>query len=283
MGERVKDPKFLLITGMSGAGRSSTLDILEDMGFEAVDNLPVALLSDFMEMKKTKKRPVAVGVDIRTRGFNAEKLVKLVKKYAGHVVFLECQKQTLQNRYSATRRRHPLAVDKSASVGISEEINLLAGLMKKADFLIDTTGFTLADLREKIISTFDLATKAQTTFQVVSFSFKKGLPAQADYVFDVRFLKNPHYVKKLKPKNGRDKAVQTYIASDPAFDMFFDNVTRLVEPLLPLHEKEGKNYVTFAFGCTGGKHRSVFLAEKFKVWLKKHKITVTLAHRDVAS
>jgi len=273
--------RILIVTGMSGAGKSSVLNTLEDLGYEVVDNLPLSLMEAFLKQTPSQTGLVAVGIDSRTRDFDADVLLKTLKPYKGKILFLDCSDDELQNRFSATRRRHPLAKDEQAIEGIRAEREMLVGLKEHADYVIETTQFDSVDLRNSLLADFDPDITKRTVYTVMSFSFAKGVPPQADFVFDVRFLKNPFYDEDLKEKDGRDKAVQAYIQKDPDFEKFFTQVTEMVDPLLPRFKQEGKNYVTFAFGCTGGQHRSVFLAESFHQWLNKVKPNAKLLHRDV--
>ena len=278
--------QVVLVTGLSGAGRTSALKILEDQGFEAVDNLPMGLLPALLAPRGGTTR-LAIGVDSRTRGFTAD---RLTDEIAGlrkrqdidlRIAFLECDDEVLIRRFTETRRRHPLATDRPVADGIAIERTMLRPLRDQADAVIDTTSSSLAAFRENLIASLDLHADRPMTVTVVSFAFRNGLPREADLVFDVRFLANPHYVEALRPQDGRDPDVGTFIAEDPAFGSFLDRLTGMIGPLLPRYESEGKSYLTVAVGCTGGKHRSVYVAERLVAWLKSVGTPVTLRHRDL--
>lgn len=277
-----------LVTGMSGAGRSTALRALEDIGFEAVDNLPLRVLPVVTRLSRAISQPLALGVDIRTRGFSADALLETlerIRQRSGHetrLIFLDCDDDVLARRFTETRRRHPLAMDLPVADGIAIERRTIGRLRDSADEVIDTSLLPPADLKRLVQI---LATEAGETtslsINVVSFSYRRGLPREADLVFDVRFLRNPYYDPVLRPMDGRNAAVGAYIAEDPEFQPFFNHVTQLLAPLLPRYQAEGKSYLTIAFGCTGGKHRSVHLTERLTGWLKDTGWTASLHHRDV--
>jgi len=275
----------VVITGMSGAGRSSALKNLEDLGFEAVDNLPLSLLASVIEGAGELVRPLAIGVDSRTRGFAVEGLAELIHGFraAGGspplLVFLDCDDDVLARRFTETRRRHPLAMDRPVVDGIALERVLLDPLRQKADWVLDTSNLIPAQLRALLAGRFGTVGEGGLTVAVVSFSYKEGLPREADLVFDARFLRNPYYQLDLRPLDGRDPAVQDYVAADPAFPGFIEGLQRLLEPLLPRYQAEGKSYLTVAVGCTGGQHRSVFIVELLGRWLAGLGARVTIAHR----
>ncbi|WP_282604425.1 RNase adapter RapZ [Pelagibius sp. Alg239-R121] len=276
----------VLITGLSGAGRSSALSVLEDVGYEAIDNLPLNLLETMID-EGSAERAVAVGVDIRTRNFAVEPFLQQLDKLERRqdldlkLVFLDCDDEVLSRRFTETRRRHPLAQDRPLHDGIVAERRLVFPLRSRADHVIDTSSLTLGGLRQQIIGQLGLSEASGMAIFVTSFSYRLGLPREADLVFDVRFLTNPHYVPDLRPQSGRDKAVVDYIAADSAFQPFFKELTAMLKPLLPRYESEGKSYLTIAFGCTGGRHRSVALAERLSDWLTDHWGNVSLMHRDI--
>ncbi len=279
--------RILLITGMSGAGKSAALKALEDSGYEAVDNLPLSLLSSLVTPAAGKGRPLAIGIDIRTRDFGVELLLQEIDELIRNaelevlLLFLDCDDEVLRRRYSETRRRHPLAVDRPVTDGIRHERRLLSALRDRADQVIDTTNVTLNDLRRQLHGQFSLDEGTRFALFVMSFSYRRGLPREADLVFDVRFLDNPHYEEKLRPLTGLDDAVGAFIAADPGYDSFFDSLTNLLGPLLPRFSSEGKSYLTIAVGCTGGRHRSVFIAEQLAAWLRGLGPRVNVAHRDL--
>jgi len=275
---------LILVTGLSGAGRSTALKALEDLGYEAVDNLPLALLN----VPSGFDRPMAIGIDFRTRGFSAEAALERVARLRAEpgikltVLFLICSDEVLQRRFTETRRRHPLAQDRPVADGIRRERELLGPLAAEADLTVDSTDLAIPDLKRLMHGHFALDRKPGLAVSVMSFSYRQGLPREADLVFDVRFLANPHYVDSLRPLTGRDGPVGAYIEADPAFARFHLDLTHLLLPLLPGYEREGKSYLTLAVGCTGGKHRSVFVAERLAAWLGQQGRPVVLRHRDLA-
>ena len=295
-GQRKSESKrreVLLVTGMSGAGKTSALKALEDLGYEAVDNLPLSLLDSLVFPRQRSlespdlSRPIAIGIDIRTRDFGTETFsrelddLRTEEEIEVRVLFLDCDDDELRRRYAETRHRHPLAVDRPVEDGIAHERRLLAGIRDSADVVIDTGGQSLGDLKRLLDGHFGLKDRPGLSVFVTSFSFRRGLPREADLVFDVRFLDNPHYDSSLRPLTGRDSRVGDFIAKDPGFAAFFENLCRLLEPLLPRYAEEGKSYLTIAVGCTGGRHRSVFTAEKLAKWLEKKGLIITLFHREL--
>lgn len=290
---RTVDPRrpFVVVTGMSGAGRATALRALEDFGYVAVDNLPLPLLSDLMHSTAGSADriapPLAFGIDTRTYGFNAHELARAVGELRTRtdlrprLLYLDCDTDTLQRRYTESRRPHPLAPDRPVADGIADERRMIGRLRDAADEAIDTSNLTPHQFKQMLLGLFGLGAKAGMRIAVMSFSFRRGLPREADLVFDVRFLKNPHYVPELKPLTGRDKAVADYVATDPDFSPFMDRLEGMVGPLLPRFDAEGKSYLTIAVGCTGGRHRSVAVAERLADWLRDAGRSVTLSHRDV--
>ena len=283
-GKDTQDFSVVLVTGMSGAGKTTALKALEDNGFEVIDNLPVALLPSLFSQKNAEK-PLAVGIDMRTRDFDAQKIYDMFKELkmsAGlneQIVFLDCSDEKLLKRFTETRRAHPLAKNKSIAEGITEERSRLELLRTNADFIVDTTRMRAAELSRYIEKNVVGAMSRKTVVTVCSFSYRDGVPAQADLVFDVRFLRNPHYDLVLRPLTGKDAAVADYIRQDKDFGAFFTKITDLLSLLLPRYVEEGKSYLTIAIGCTGGKHRSVFTAESLYAWLLEKKMyTVVLEH-----
>jgi UPF0042 nucleotide-binding protein len=276
----------VLVTGMSGAGRSVALKFFEDLGYEAVDNLPLAMLGMLTRGVDTS-RPVALGVDTRTRGFSADMLLKLVRaiktrmEERAALLFLDCDDDVLIRRFKETRRRHPLALDRPVSDGIRIERALLSPLRDAADLVIDTSVLMPSELRRLLAGRFGLDAAGELTVTVISFAYRQGVPREADLVFDTRFLRNPHHDESLKPYDGRDRAVAAYIEADADFARFFEDLTRLVGPLLPRFLGEGKSYLTIAIGCTGGRHRSVFVAERLAAWLGAQGFKAGVSHRDV--
>jgi UPF0042 nucleotide-binding protein len=278
--------RVVLVTGMSGAGRSTTLKALEDVGYEAIDNLPLHLVATIVH-EGGLESPVAIGVDIRTRNFAVQPFLDALTrlesdpKLAVTLLFVDCEEEVLRRRFTETRRRHPLAQGRPLTDGIAAERRLVAPLRKRADMTIDTSTLSTQDLRRVIAAQLGLEKAQGMAVFVTSFSYKNGLPREADLVFDVRFLRNPHYDPELKPLTGRDRAVADYVAGDPDFAPFFGGLSRLLKRLLPRYEREGKSYLTIAIGCTGGRHRSVALAEKLAAELRSVGRSVTLNHREL--
>jgi UPF0042 nucleotide-binding protein len=277
---------LVLVTGLSGAGKTSALKILEDIGFEAVDNLPLSLLSSLIRSEGVSQK-LAVGIDIRTRGFGVTSLLEEVDalKNSGHVhcriLFLDCDDDILCRRYTETRRRHPLSQDRPLLDGIRHERDLLSPLRARADIVLDTTTMPPPDLKRILRGHFNLEKKTSPMIFVVSFSFRKGLPREADLVFDTRFLNNPFYDPALRHLTGRDDIIKKHIEADAGFSPFFSSLTQLLEPLLPRFAAEWKSYLTIAIGCTGGRHRSVTTAEKLAKWLIDKGEIVDLRHREL--
>lgn len=290
--KRSRPNRILLVTGMSGAGKSTALKSLEDLGWEAVDNLPLLLLNRLLSTQLPEgasgDRPLAFGIDSRTRGFDAQEIVERIKAMRERgddiaTVFLDCGGAELERRYSETRRRHPLALDRPASDGIARERELLSPLRRWADHVIDTTSATSNDLRLEMRTRFGERQNAAPTLSVMSFGFARGVPRNADLVFDMRFLRNPHWDDALRPKSGLDQPVADYVAADPAYEDAVSKIEDLLLLLLPRYEAEGKAYVTIAFGCTGGRHRSVHVTERVGERLRSAGFSPTVSHRDLAS
>lgn len=279
--------RLVLVTGMSGAGRSLALKILEDLGYEAVDNLPLDLLEALVPEGEAP-RPLAVGVDIRSRRFAVQPLIDRLERLGPRgdlaitLLFLDCEDQALERRFTETRRRHPLAHERPVADGIVAERRLVAPLRARADLVVDTSQFNPAELRRVLAGHFGLDRGPGMSVLVTSFSYRNGLPRAADMVFDVRFLANPHYDPALRDLDGRDPRVAAYVESDRAFPDFFARLTGMLGPLLPRYAQEGKSYLTIAVGCTGGRHRSVTVAEKLTTWLQDQGFHVARVHRDLA-
>lgn len=278
--------RVIIVTGMSGAGRSTTLKMLEDMGYEAVDNLPLALIQPLVR-DAALTHPLAIGIDVRTRGFSAEHFLAAVNPLetrdgvALETLFLDCEDELLRRRYTETRRRHPLAGDRRVIDGIRLERHRVSPLRDRADLVIDTSALTPAELKRLLQGNFALDAGRGVSLFVRSFSYRHGIPRDADLVFDVRFLYNPHYVPELRPLTGLDPGVGAYVAGDPDFQPFFERLLQLLLPLLPRYDREGKSYLTIAIGCTGGQHRSVFVAEKLGEALRLEGQAVEIDHRDI--
>jgi UPF0042 nucleotide-binding protein len=292
MNERLDPERILLVTGMSGAGKSTALDTLEDLGWEVVDNLPLKLLDRLLDtppVEGADQRPLAIGIDSRTRAFDAGGVARRIAKlrqrahYDVAMLFLDCAGAELERRYDETRRPHPIALDRPASDGIMRERELLVPLREAADYLIDTSQLSRAELQNDLRARFGEEHGPETVLTVMSFGFARGLPRNADLVFDMRFLRNPHWDRELKPMTGLDSAVGDYIAEDPAYEGAAVQIEELLLTLLPRYASEGKAYVTVAFGCTGGRHRSVHVAERVARRLREAGFSPTVAHRDLAT
>ena len=285
--------RILLVTGMSGAGKSTALKTLEDLGWEVVDNLPFSLLDRLLATRPSEgasaARPLALGIDSRTRGFKAQAIIDRIKSMRESkseniaTLFLDCTGAELERRYSETRRRHPLAPDRPASDGISRERELIAPLRRWADHVIDTTASNSNDLRLELRKRFEVDQGGDPVLSVMSFGFARGLPRNADLVFDMRFLRNPHWDDTLRPMTGLDEAVGLYIRADSAYADAVLRIGDLLLLLLPRYKAEGKSYITVAFGCTGGRHRSVHIAEALSSQLRSAGFSPTVSHRDLST
>ncbi|NKB43469.1 MAG: RNase adapter RapZ [Alphaproteobacteria bacterium] len=277
---------LFVITGMSGAGKSSALHAMEDLGFETVDNLPVSLL-EAATRGGGPDRPLAVGMDVRTRDFNAENVITQIQALGGHgaiattLIYLDSDDDVLMRRYTETRRPHPLAKDLPVAGAITLERQLLAPVKVVADLVLDTSTLTPGDLKRRLEKSYGGKDDRPMHIHLVSFGYRNGVPREADLVFDVRFLRNPHYVESLRPQSGLDTAVGEYIAEDTAFTPFMTNLMTLLEPLLPRYRDEGKSYLTLAIGCTGGHHRSVYTVQDLASRLEGLGIEFDFRHRDL--
>ncbi|MDR3326004.1 MAG: RNase adapter RapZ [Rhodospirillaceae bacterium] len=278
--------KVVVITGLSGAGKSLALKSLEDLGYEAIDNIPLSLLIALIRLSASA-RPLAIGIDIRTRDFNVTTMLAeidhLVQKSSIELslLFLISDDTVLCRRFKETRRRHPLAPDRPLLDGIRHERKLISPLEKRADLVIDTSALHPSKLKRVLCSHFKLTSKPSMIIFVISFSYRNGLPREADLIFDVRFLDNPHYVEILRPLTGRDEQVVKYVSKDPDFSQFFEVLTTLLKISLPRFIAESRSYLTIAIGCTGGKHRSVVVSEKLTNWLREQDQQVDLWHREL--
>jgi len=266
------------------------LRVLEDLGWETIDNFPVRMLDQLVSAKGNDGRvPLAIGFDSRTRGFDPHRIIDRVKALTGRAglevttLFLDCSGQELERRYNETRRRHPLAADMPASSGIAAERELLEPLRRWADMVIVTTDFSANQLQQVIRERFGAEQAAPLTVTLSSFGFARGMPPVADLVFDMRFLDNPHWDAELRPLTGKDAAVGEYVSRDPAFAEAFDRIRDLLLLLLPRYEAQGKPYVHVAFGCTGGRHRSVYVAEQMAAALRDAGFSPTLLHRNLSA
>ena len=293
--------RVLLVTGVLGAGKTTALHALEDLGWEAIDNFPIRLLERLIDSPERTagansgddraelQAPLAIGFDSRTRGFNPHLIIELVKRLSQRddlqitTLYLDCSAEELQRRYNETRRRHPLAADMPVAAGIAAERELMEPLRRWADIVVNTTAFSSNLLSHAIREQFTPETGAAMTVTVTSFGFARGMPPVADFIFDMRFLDNPHWNPQLRPQTGRDPEVGAFVRRDPAFADTFARIRDLLLTVLPRFRAQGKAYVTIAFGCTGGRHRSVFVAEEIAAALRDAGFSPTLLHRNLAS
>jgi UPF0042 nucleotide-binding protein len=286
----MKTLSLIIITGLSGSGKSTAIDALEDAGYFCVDNMPIMLLPEFLKLRIasiSEDQKVALGMDLRERDF--------VEKYQGifdqlrregyhlEVLFLEASEDVLLKRYSETRRQHPVSSGKNLLESIRSEKKQLGGLKEVADKIIDTSNLTVHQLKQIIIRHASRGVRAERMrIGVISFGFKYGVPLEADLLIDVRFIPNPHFIPELKNLDGKDERVQQFVKKWPQTQKFFERYFSLLGFLIPLYEKEGKSYLTIAVGCTGGKHRSITIAEEISAFLKNNlDREVTVTHRDM--
>jgi UPF0042 nucleotide-binding protein len=280
------DHHLVFVTGPSGAGRTTAIRVLEDLGYEGIDNIPLSLVPRLLEGPPLG-RPIALGLDVRNRDFNATALIELIDrltrdpKVGLEVLYLDCAPAVLIQRFSETRRRHPLAPDETPAQGVEREIDLLTPIRVRADHLIDTTELTQHDLKAEIARRFDAGGTGRLSVSVQSFSYKRGVPRGMDMIFDCRFLANPHWQPALRPLDGRDPAVESFVRADPRFAEFFQRVSELLLFLLPAHLDEGKAHLAIGFGCTGGQHRSVAMAEMVGSALAEAGWPVSKRHREL--
>lgn len=285
--------RVMLVTGLLGAGKTTALKVLEDLGWETIDNFPVRLLERLLDSPAAttsdERAPLAIGFDSRTRGFDPNDMIARVKRLSARsdigltTLFLDCSGAELERRYNETRRRHPLAQGMPVSAGIRAERELLEPLRRWADLVIDTSAYTSNELGQVMRERFAPAGDEALTVTLSSFGFARGMPPVADLVFDMRFLDNPHWDPELKPLTGTDAAVGNFIRKDPAFDEAFQRILDLLLLLLPRYSLQGKAYVNIAFGCTGGRHRSVFVAEQMAMALRSAGFSPTLLHRNLGA
>lgn len=278
--------QVVLVTGASGAGRTTAIRALEDFGYEVIDNLPMRLVPRVVAGGPLD-HPLALGIDVRTRGFSADALIETVDhlvadpRLDAELMFLDCRADVLAQRFSETRRRHPLSPDEDPMRGIEREIELLAPVRDRADVLIDTSSLTVHDLKSEVQGWVGIEDGEALSISVQSFSYKRGVPRGLDLVFDVRFLRNPHWERGLRPLTGRESAVADYVAADPRYPEFLDRIEGLIEFLLPAYAEEGKAHLSIGFGCTGGRHRSVALAETLAKALAAEDWRVSIRHREL--
>ena len=281
-----QEHRLVLVTGPSGAGRSTAIHAREDLGYEVIDNLPLSLIPRLID-GPSLGHPIGLGIDVRNRDFSATGLIELIDtltrdpRVALELLYLDCAPGQLIARFSQTKRRHPLASAETPTEGIAREIDLLAPIRVRADHLIDTTEMSPHDLKAEIQRWFSQGAAAPMAVSLQSFSYKRGLPRGLDMVFDCRFLRNPYWNPDLRQKDGRDAAVAAHVAEDPRFEDFLTRVTGLLLMLLPAHLAEGKAHLSIGFGCSGGQHRSVAVAEKLSKVLAEAGWPVSKRHREL--
>ena len=279
--------RILLVTGMSGAGKSTALQVLEDMGWEAIDNFPLRLLPSLVETGSETQGPVAIGFDSRTRGFVPAEVIAQAEALAARedvelsTLFIDCSAAELERRYNETRRPHPMARERPVAGGIKAERELLEPLRNWAQVLIDTSTFGGNQLQQVVREQFASEEARPMTVTVSSFGFSRGMPPLADLLFDMRFIDNPHWVPELRELTGRDAPVAAHIEADPTFAPAFARISETLLELLPRYAAQDRSYLNIAFGCTGGRHRSVYSAEAAAEVLRKAGFSPTVIHRNL--
>lgn len=280
-------PLVLIVTGLSGAGRTTAINALEDLGYEALDNFPLSLFEALVAPVLGTPAPIAVGVESRTRGFSARALMDTVDRLRGTwragavLVYLDCSDDVLLARFNQTRRRHPLAPAEDPATGIARERDVLSEVRAHADAVIDTSEMTPHELKAELGARFALDGSLGMSVLVQSFSYRRGTPHGADMVIDTRFLGNPYWEEHLRALDGRDERIQVFVSGDPLYAAFFDKLCEMVTMLLPAYRAEGKAYFAIAFGCTGGRHRSVSVAEDFARHLAAEGWPVSVRHHEL--
>ena len=280
---------ILLVTGMSGAGKTTALRTLEDLGWEAIDNFPVRLLGRLIGKDHPGRTPLAIGFDSRTRGFDPKDIVELVDRMsqredlAVHTLFLDCASGELERRYNENRRRHPMAQGRPVLDGIKAERELLEPLRSWAEAVVDTTDYSTNQLQQVMRDRYHDSAPVEMVITVSSFGFARGMPPLADLVFDMRFLANPHWDAALRDQTGLDAEVGDYIEADEAFVPAYERIRDLLLFLIPQYRDEGRSYLNVAFGCTGGRHRSVFTAERIAQALRDAGFSPTVRHRNLTT
>ena len=286
MAQQAGTHRRVLVTGPSGAGRTTAIRALEDLGYEAIDNLPLSLLPRLLDGLASDK-PLALGIDARNRDFSAFGLIEAIDRLgapgpeAMQILYLDCSTDVLLRRFSETRRRHPLSPAESPDEGIAKELDLLGPIKARADMLIDTSDMSPHDLRAQMARWFAPEGQTRLAVTVQSFSYRRGLPRGMDMVLYCRFLRNPYWDESLRALDGRDPAVVAYVAADARFDAFHNQIAGLVQLLLPAYEDEGKSYLSIGFGCTGGQHRSVAMVETLAKTLAESGWQVSIRHREL--
>nr|WP_108853249.1 RNase adapter RapZ [Defluviimonas aquaemixtae] len=278
--------RVVLVTGPSGAGRSTAIHALEDLGYEAIDNLPISLIPRLLDGPPIA-RPLALGIDVRNRDFSVTSLIELIDRLTRlpdidpEVLYLDCRPDELIRRYNETRRRHPLSGAGTPAEGVAGEIDLLAPIRVRAEVLIDTTELSPHDLKAEVARWFARTASTRLAVSIHSFSYKRGVPRGLDMMFDCRFLKNPHWEEALRPLDGTAPDVADFVADDPRFPDFFARTRDLLLILLPAHVDEGKSHLAIGFGCTGGQHRSVVVTEMMAKALAEAGWQVSKRHREL--
>lgn len=278
--------RVVLVTGASGAGRSTSIAALEDLGYEVIDNLPLSLVPRLL-FGPPMGRPIALGIDVRNRDFSASRLIELIDRLTRdptldpEVLYLDCQPDELLRRYRETRRRHPLSPESDPAQGVAMELDLLAPIRVRADVLIDTTGMSPHELKAEIARWFALRDAPGLLVSLNSFSYKRGVPRGLDMMFDCRFLANPHWVPELRALDGRAEAVTAHVGADPHYAEFIERLRGLLLLVLPEHLREGKSHIAIGFGCTGGQHRSVVVTEHMAKALAEAGWPVSRRHREL--
>ncbi len=278
--------RLVLVTGPAGAGRTTAIKVLEDLNFEVIDNLPLGFWPRLFDGQPLEQS-LALGIDSRNRDFSVAGLLEQLdglterEELDLNLLYLDCRAEVLLQRFSETRRRHPLAPGESTETGVQRELDLLQPIRDRADVLIDTSDLNVHQLRAEIERWFAPDGERPLAMSIVSFSFKRGLPGGTDMLFDCRFLTNPYWQPSLRAKDGRSDDVQAYVRSDPRYEPFFERVLDLTRLLLPAYVKEGKSHLSIAFGCTGGRHRSVTLAETLSKALAEDGLQVSIRHREL--
>jgi UPF0042 nucleotide-binding protein len=283
----ITDDRFLIITGLSGSGKTVVSHFLEDMGYYCMDNLPAKLIPDFVDLwmrKEVEIAKVALVVDIREPGFPTEfpkVLKKIREKVSPRLIFLEASDETLVTRFKETRRPHPLAKRMSVLESVELERKRLEGIKKLADDVIDTSSKRIAELKKFLTTRLLKERKLKLQILIVSFGYKYGIPLDSDLIFDTRFLPNPFYIEELREKTGRSDKIKDYVLKAPETKKFLKELYHFIDYLTPHFVEEGKSYLTVSIGCTGGKHRAVVVAEKLKEHLKKTNHSLRIHHRDI--
>ena len=290
MNESSSEIQLVLVTGVSGAGNSTALKILEDSGWAVVDNLPLALIDPLIAMEvETAGRKLAIGLDARTSGFDVEPVKRLVENVrsrlgdAVRLVFLTASPQDLSRRYNATRRQHPLAQDQDLGDAIHHDAMRMQAVAALADITIDTTGLAPADLRRQLLISLDIESNTPIPVKIQSFSYRYGVPETADMVLDMRFAQNPHWTEELRDQTGMDADIDAFLKADESVQTVMMHFKAMLVPMLERMSAEGRPQISIAFGCTGGKHRSVWAAEHFRHWLVENGHNVSIMHRELNS